>query len=104
MGKAPDNKPKRWYLRKRWIVLGVVLVLLAMLGTTIHLLTRRVVIPIEVDRFIMIGGDRYGVMSEASKRKASPLNYGILEELSTKPRTTYLARIRNPNSDIDHEA
>jgi molybdopterin-containing oxidoreductase family iron-sulfur binding subunit len=35
--------------------------------------------------------------SQVSKLKASALNYGLLTDLNTKPRTTYLARIRNPN-------
>ncbi len=41
--------------------------------------------------------------SQVSKLKSEPLNYGILEELTTKPRTTYLARLRNPNPDIETE-
>jgi MoCo/4Fe-4S cofactor protein with predicted Tat translocation signal len=32
--------------------------------------------------------------------KKQPLNYGLLAELSTQPRTTYLAAIRNPNPDM----
>ncbi|MEZ4618501.1 MAG: hypothetical protein R2867_23710 [Caldilineaceae bacterium] len=35
--------------------------------------------------------------SEIVQKKASPLNYGMLTELNTQPRTTYLARLRNPN-------
>ena len=35
-----------------------------------------------------------------SKAKASGLDYGLLEELGTRPRTTYLARIRNPNPKL----
>ena len=35
--------------------------------------------------------------SRVAQLKASPLNYGLLAELGTRPRTTYLARLRNPN-------
>jgi molybdopterin-containing oxidoreductase family iron-sulfur binding subunit len=41
--------------------------------------------------------------SRVAKLKAHALNYGILTDLNTRPRTTYLARLRNPNSEIEHE-
>jgi len=39
--------------------------------------------------------------SRVSKMKAEPLNYGLLEDLNTRPRTTYLAHLRNPNPEIE---
>ena len=39
--------------------------------------------------------------SKVSRLKASPLNYGMLTDLLTKPRTTYLGRIRNPNPVLE---
>ncbi|CAN5569997.1 TAT-variant-translocated molybdopterin oxidoreductase [soil metagenome] len=38
--------------------------------------------------------------SKVAKLKAEPTNYGLLEELNTKPRTTYLERFKNPNPAI----
>jgi MoCo/4Fe-4S cofactor protein with predicted Tat translocation signal len=40
--------------------------------------------------------------SRVSKLKAQSRNYRLLAELNTKPRTSYLARVRNPNPEI-HE-
>ena len=38
--------------------------------------------------------------SRVSKLKASQLNYGLLTDLNTKPRTSYLAKLRNPNPEL----
>ena len=39
--------------------------------------------------------------SRVARLKASPLNYGLLEELNTRPRTTYMAIVRNPNTTLE---
>jgi molybdopterin-containing oxidoreductase family iron-sulfur binding subunit len=39
--------------------------------------------------------------SRVSKLKKEPTNYGLLDELMTMPRTTYLARLRNPNPKLE---
>ena len=41
--------------------------------------------------------------SEVTRLKAQPLNYGMLAEIGTQPRTTYLARLQNPNPEIPAE-
>jgi len=49
----------------------------------------------------IIFGDINDPASQVSKYKASKLNYGILTDLNTRPRTTYLAAVRNPNPSIE---
>ncbi len=39
--------------------------------------------------------------SQVSRWKRSVLNYGLLTELNTVPRTTYLARLSNPNPALE---
>jgi len=42
-------------------------------------------------------------LSEVAQLKRQPLDYSLLSELTTQPRTTYLARIQNPNPAITNE-
>jgi molybdopterin-containing oxidoreductase family iron-sulfur binding subunit len=39
--------------------------------------------------------------SKVAKLKAEPRDYGLLADLNTRPRTTYLAVVRNPNPDLE---
>jgi Fe-S-cluster-containing dehydrogenase component len=38
--------------------------------------------------------------SRVAKLKAQSRNFTLVEDLNTRPRTSYLARVRNPNSEI----
>ncbi len=38
--------------------------------------------------------------SRIAKAKADPRNYTLLDDLNTKPRTSYLAAVRNPNPEL----
>jgi len=42
--------------------------------------------------------------SLVSKWKAKSRNYGLLDDLNTRPRTTYLAEIRNPNPELERSS
>ncbi|HRC77003.1 MAG TPA: 4Fe-4S dicluster domain-containing protein, partial [Kouleothrix sp.] len=48
----------------------------------------------------IVFGDINDVGSQVARLKESPLSYGMLAELGTQPRTTYLARLRNPNPEL----
>ena len=50
----------------------------------------------------IVFGDMNDSASAVSKLKSSPLHYGLLEDLNTIPRTTYLAELRNPNPQLEN--
>ncbi|MGA7616913.1 MAG: TAT-variant-translocated molybdopterin oxidoreductase [Thermoanaerobaculia bacterium] len=51
----------------------------------------------------IVFGDLNDRSSKLRKLKALPRDYGILTELNTRPRTTYLGKIENPNPEIETE-
>jgi Fe-S-cluster-containing dehydrogenase component len=46
-------------------------------------------------------GDGADARSAVAQAKQSPRNYVLLGELNTRPRTSYLARVRNPNEALE---
>jgi molybdopterin-containing oxidoreductase family iron-sulfur binding subunit len=48
----------------------------------------------------IIFGDLADEKSSVTKAKVNPRNYELLKYIGTRPRTSYLARLRNPNKEM----
>ena len=46
-------------------------------------------------------GDINDPKSRVAQLKRHPRNYEVLRDINTKPRTSYLARVRNPNPALE---
>jgi molybdopterin-containing oxidoreductase family iron-sulfur binding subunit len=49
----------------------------------------------------IVFGDINDKGSKVANLKAQARDYSLLEDLNTRPRTTYLGRLRNPNPEIE---
>jgi molybdopterin-containing oxidoreductase family iron-sulfur binding subunit len=52
----------------------------------------------------IVFGDLNDPESEVNRLRREPHHFSMLEELNAKPRTTYLARLENPNPELSAEA
>jgi molybdopterin-containing oxidoreductase family iron-sulfur binding subunit len=48
----------------------------------------------------IIFGDAANEKSQVAIRKGDSRDYALLEELNVRPRTTYMARVRNPHPEL----
>jgi molybdopterin-containing oxidoreductase family iron-sulfur binding subunit len=48
----------------------------------------------------IVFGDQLDAASQVVERKKRSRNYELLAELGNRPRTSYLARIRNPHPEL----
>jgi len=51
----------------------------------------------------IVFGDINDSGSRVATLRSRPLSYGLLSELNTRPRATYMARLRNPNPAIEKD-
>ena len=49
----------------------------------------------------IVFGDINNPESKVAQLKQHPLDYPMLGQLNTRPRTTYLAKIRNPSEPVE---
>jgi molybdopterin-containing oxidoreductase family iron-sulfur binding subunit len=52
----------------------------------------------------IIFGDLNDPASKVARLQGQRRNYGLLDDLNTRPRTTYLASVRNPNPALERKA
>jgi len=48
----------------------------------------------------IVFGDLKNQSTQAARLRTEPLHYALLDELNTRPRTTYLAALKNPNPEL----